>query len=310
MAPVMKKAAVLGATGATGREIARELVRRGVPVRVVSRSAENLARDFGDLDVERHAADLVDPHAARAAAADADLLFHCVGLPAETMHLLGPIAENVAATTTETGARGVLVTSYWSYEPVRETPIREDHPREPRAVKCRYRKEEEDAFAAAGAAVVCLPDFYGPGASAEVSLLNQAVRSIATGMPANWVGSLDAERDFLYLPDLGRPIVDLALADGDVSGRWHLTGSGAAVPRDLLAAAAKAAGAPLKVRRLGPGLAFALGLVSRQIRALRELIPLYSNPAVMDGAKLRARIGEWPVTPYAESIPATLALYR
>lgn len=58
------RAVVFGATGTTGREIVRELRRRDIATRAVSRSSEKLARDFGDLDVERHAADLADPSAA------------------------------------------------------------------------------------------------------------------------------------------------------------------------------------------------------------------------------------------------------
>ena len=75
MTPVMEmqRAAIIGATGSTGIHLARELVRRGTPVRVLSRSAANLERAFATLDVERVEADAVDVEAVRRGIADCDV---------------------------------------------------------------------------------------------------------------------------------------------------------------------------------------------------------------------------------------------
>jgi uncharacterized protein YbjT (DUF2867 family) len=48
----IRKAVIFGATGATGRQIARELLRRDIRTRVVSRSRTNLEGAFGGMDVE------------------------------------------------------------------------------------------------------------------------------------------------------------------------------------------------------------------------------------------------------------------
>jgi len=45
-APPFRKAAVLGASGSTGRELVSELLARGVATRAVSRSLPNLRRNF------------------------------------------------------------------------------------------------------------------------------------------------------------------------------------------------------------------------------------------------------------------------
>ncbi|HKK07431.1 MAG TPA: NAD(P)H-binding protein, partial [Gemmatimonadota bacterium] len=77
----LRRAALFGATGSLGRHLAGELLSRGIEVRAVSRSRENLERDFGGMDVDVHPADLCQPAAACRVAEGCDLLFHCVGLP-------------------------------------------------------------------------------------------------------------------------------------------------------------------------------------------------------------------------------------
>ena len=305
------KAAVLGATGVTGREIVRELVRRQIPVRAVSRRAGNLERDFGNEDaVERVVADLTDPGAVLRATGGCDLLFHCVGLPLAEMHLHPEIAGNVAAAAKATGARVMLITGYWAYSPVKDLPITEFHLREPRALKCAYRKQQEDRLAEAGAAIVCLPDFYGPGVGREASILNAAVLAVAEGRKADWPGNADAKRDFLYVPDLGPPAVELATRDLAYGQRWNFDGSGPMEPRRLLDLAGEVVGRPARVRVNG-ALALALvGIFSPTVRQFRELLPLYSRPAFLCGKKLGHMIGEFPRTSYEDGIRALIGRSR
>ncbi len=127
----IRKAAIFGATGVTGRMIARELLGRHIAVRAVSRSEPRLAESFGKSDVEIRSADLREASAASGAAAGCGLIFHCVGLPYREFRDHPIIAEETATAIHDTGARCVLVSSYYAYEPVRPVPVREDAPREP-----------------------------------------------------------------------------------------------------------------------------------------------------------------------------------
>jgi uncharacterized protein YbjT (DUF2867 family) len=80
------KAAIIGATGATGPHLATALAEAGIGVRVVTRRAEALARLFPAAAVEKVAADALDAAALARAVAGCDLVVDCIGLPAGEMH--------------------------------------------------------------------------------------------------------------------------------------------------------------------------------------------------------------------------------
>ncbi|MFX7052372.1 NAD-dependent epimerase/dehydratase family protein, partial [Acinetobacter baumannii] len=84
------------------------------------------------------------------------------------------------------------------------------HPRNPHTFKGRMRKAQEDLLMQADstgrirAAVLRLPDFYGPGV--EASFLHGAIKAAAQGGTADMIGPLDRPHEFVFVPDVG-PVV-------------------------------------------------------------------------------------------------------
>jgi NAD(P)H-binding len=101
----VRKAAILGATGPTGRHLARELAARGIAVRV----EERLAQAFAGTPAETMAADVLDPEATQRAVDGCDLVADCIGLPIDQIADHVPTARNVAGAVRRTGARGIHV---------------------------------------------------------------------------------------------------------------------------------------------------------------------------------------------------------
>lgn len=161
---------------------------------------------------------------------------HCVGVPVERFNDHISIARNTVSAMRATGARAVLVSSFWSYGPVRTNPVSETHPRKPWSEKERVRKDQESLFQEAAAAVTVLPDFYGP--DADIGFLNPALRTIEAGKTANWIGRLDAPRELIYVPDAASPLVELARHDKAYGERWNVSGPGAVTARRLIEIAA------------------------------------------------------------------------
>lgn len=264
------KAAIFGATGPIGRRVAAALLEREVEVRVVSRSLESLMGHFEGWPVEHHPADLEDPDAA-----------------------------------SQAGARALLVTSYWSYGPGDRDPMPESRPMAPGSEKAAIRAEQERVFLDAGGAVARLPDFYGPDEG--LSLLNDALDAVRLGRTATWPGDPDAPREFLYYPDAGRMVADLALRDEAYGEPWNVPGSGPEAPRRILAMAAAAAGTTPNVRRIRPWMARLVGIFRSDVRAAVDVMPLYDAPAVLDTSKIKRLLGPVETTPYQAAIRATLA---
>jgi len=296
-------AAVIGATGATGRVIARELLGRGVPVRVVSRSGARLERDFADTPAERVVADVLDPAAAGRAAEGCGLVFDCVGVPLGSFAQHLDITRNLIDAAGAAGARLILISGYWSQAPAGGA-IAADTPPKPTDPYSRVRIEQEQTAIDAGACVVILPDFFGPGAG--VSVLNDAIETILTAGSALWPGDPRAARDFIYIPDAGAPIVRLALDDRSFGRRWVLAGSGVTTPRDALLLAAQRLKRRARVKRVSPVMMRLGAMIRKDVRLFKPVYPIYNASATFDDDATRDLIGDWPRTGYGDAIPTTI----
>jgi nucleoside-diphosphate-sugar epimerase len=158
----MMKIAVVGATGPTGIHLVAELRKTVASVRVIARSTDRLARLFPEAAVEKWPADVLEADATLRAIEGCDLVYDCIGLPGDQMHLHPVTARNIAGALRHTKVRCVQVSSYWAYYPQVPTEINESHPRIGGPPWVRHRREAEDVLCAAGAAILHLPDFYGP----------------------------------------------------------------------------------------------------------------------------------------------------
>lgn len=304
-----KRVAVFGATGPTGVFLTRELLSRGLEVRVVSRSRKNLEKTFLDDRVGVFPADLMIQENALDAAEGCQLVFHCVGLPAEHFEKHLDLTKKVLKGLEAVGARGVLLSSFWSYGPrVDQETVREDARRNPASRKEEIRLKQEELFLKKGHCVVSLPDFYGP--RADIGFLNPALRAIAAGNTANWVGDLDGKREFIFVPDIATPLVDLATMEEAYGERWNLAGPGVTTAREVLETASVLSNTELKVRNPGKLLFNLLSLFSSEVRAIKDLYPLYMNPPILDTTKLRGLIGDYEITPYDEGLSHTLDWIR
>jgi nucleoside-diphosphate-sugar epimerase len=297
-------AAVIGATGPTGKHLARELVRRGVDVRVISRSDENLERAFAGLDVQRVAADAVDAEAVRRAIDGCEVAFDCIGLPAEHMDLHPVTAKAVSDAASAVGCRCVQISSFWSYLPARSQPINEGSPREGGNFYIRMRRQAEDIVLAGGGAVLHLPDFFGP--EVHSSSLQNFLQEAAGGGRANWIGAADTDRDYVFVPDAMRVAADLAGHDGAYGKRWVLGGSGALSARRAAEIAGDHLGRKVSIRSAPPWMLRIISFFSADLRAFMPMVPHYAQPISFDDCRLAELIGPIEHTVYAAAIPTTL----
>lgn len=293
---------VLGATGATGRVLVSEIARRGHRVHAVSRSMENLRHAFPEGNVDLHAANLRDARHVAKVVSLADMVFVCIGISPAHFKRHIAMAHLITEAAQARRARCLLLSPYWSYTPIHSNPIDETHPRNPFAHLARIRKQQEDIYLDAGAAVVHLPDFFGPTVADHLSPLNAAIRRLRLGKTIQWLGDPEATRDFFYVPDLPDILLPLAAQPAAFGRRINIPGSGPIAPRQLLEQAAARFDQPLRLTPLPGWLINLASVFSADIRAARTLLAIYQKPVWMAGSRLDQLIGPSLRTSYEESI--------
>ena len=311
----MDHVAIFGAAGAIGRAVGAELERRGIQFRVVGRSRQKLEQAFGKMaHAEIFPADLSAAGAAGAAARGVDTIIYCVGLPYPS-HQLHPVLMRTTLEAAKLAKvpRLVLPSSVYSYGVPRAPSVAETHARDPYTRKGKYRKQQEDLVLEAHAAgavqgmVVRLPDFYGP--HAELSLANPMFRAALDGKTANWVGPVNTPHEFVYVPDTGPVIVDLASREECYGEAWNFGGAATINTLDFITRIYRAVGRAPKYRTVGAGMLKFLGWFNPTLREVVEMLYLQETPVILDDRKLMAKL---PVhkTPYDDGIRQTLDWMR
>jgi nucleoside-diphosphate-sugar epimerase len=301
---MIAKAAIVGATGATGIALAAELSAAGIGVRAIARRAEALARLFPSATIEKVPGDARDANALARAVAGCDLVVDCIGLPAPAMHEHAITARAIAAAAKGAGARLLQVSSFWAYLPLRHSPLQETHPREGGNAYIAARREAEDIMQAAGAAIVHLPDFFGPHVAA--SALQQPLADAARGRAMNWIGPRDLAREYAFVPDAMRLVAALARRPEAYGERWIFPGSGPLTGAEAASIASRHLGRAVKLRTAGAGLMRIVSLFNRAAREFLPMVPHYLQPIRYDASKLARLLGPLRTTPYDQAIPATL----
>jgi len=314
--PLIQKAAIFGAAGAIGPQVAAELNRRGIPFRVVGRQRARLESTFGGIGhAEIFEADLADLRSASADARGVDTIVYSLGLPYPSHHLHpGLMRTTLEAARAMQVARIVLVSSVYPYGVPRASRVAETHPREPETRKGRYRKEQEDLVLDAhregriAGSIVRLPDFYGPGA--DNSLANPIFRAALAGKTANWVGPVNAPHEFVFVPDAGPVIADLAERADCYGEAWNYGGPGEINTLDFITRIYRATGRAPKYRAVGRGVVKVMGWFNPVMRELLEMLYLEETPVILDDSKLQAKLGTPRKTTYDDGIRKTLEWMR
>lgn len=312
----IQKVALFGAAGAVGHALAPELVRRGIPFRVVGRNRARLEAEFGSLpQVEVLDADLSQLRGAGAAARGIDTILYCVGLPYPSHHLHPALMRTtLEAATAMQVKRVVLISSVYAYGVPRASRVPETHSREPQTRKGAYRKEQEDLVLEAhqkgtlAGMIVRLPDFYGP--YAELGLANPIFRAALAGKTANWVGPDNTAHEFVYMPDAGPVLLDLAACAECYGEAWNFGGAGQINTMDFITRIYRAVGRSPKYRAAGHGMLKLLGYFNPTIREVIEMLYLQETPVILDDSKLIAKLGAVHKTSYDEGIQKTLDWMR
>ena len=156
--------------------------------------------------------------------------------------------------------------------------------------------------------ILRLPDFYGPGV--DKSYLHSLFEAAAKGGTANMLGPIDTPHQFVYVPDVGPVVLDLA-AKPEAYGRWwNFAGSGVMTQREIVDEVFAMAGRKPKTLVAGKTMLRLMGLFQPVMRELVEMNYLLTTPVLLDDSALVELLGSVHRTGYAEGLRLTLEAYR
>jgi nucleoside-diphosphate-sugar epimerase len=312
-----RRALVLGATGAIGAEVARQLREAGWTVRALHRRAAQIAQPGDGIDWQQ--GDAMDREAVMRAARGCAVIVHAVNPPGyrNWSKLVLPMIGNTIEAARAAGATVLLPGTVYNYGPDTFPTLSESQPQRPLTRKGAIRVELERQLQAATeqgvrAIVVRAGDFFGPHLTAN-SWFSQGL--VQAGRPVGVVrvpGARGVGHQWAYVPDVARTMVELIerratlapFATYHFGGHWDADGTQMA---QAIARVARRHGAKPRVGRFPWALVYAAAPFVTTMREVLEMRYLWREPIRLDNARLVATLGREPHTPLDSAVAATLA---
>lgn len=302
---------ILGATGQIAVELARELNRAYTTnLRLVSRRPEKV-NDSDSLVP----ADLLDAGQAARAVEGSSIVYFTAGLPPDTRlweEQFPTMLKNALDATRAAKAKFVYFDNTYMY-PQDGRVLTEASVFEPLGRKGKVRAAMASMVlqeAARGEIPVVIgraPEFYGPDKTQSITN-TLVIDKIKLGQTPRVPVRDDTRRTLIWTPDASRALAALGNAADTFGQTWHLPCDDDRLTyRQIVALASELVGREPSYRVLGKWTLIAAGLLSRQVRELRELLPRYERDNLFDSAKFKRRFPEFQVTTYRRGLEQLFA---
>jgi len=313
METTAKQHIVLG-TGAIGRAIMEELIKRGESVRMVNRSGK---MDEIPATMELVAADLYDPARVKEVTQGAQVVYqasqpHYYEWPEK----FPPLQKSIIDGLTGSSVKLVIVENTYMYGATNGKPMTEDMPHNPHTRKGKVRSELNKAALAAhqaGKLKVAIgrgSDFFGPWGLEQTPMGSRAFYPILNGKSAQQIGDVDMPHTHTFLKDFGRALVILgehSEADGQA---WHVPNDMPRITqRDMIKNFAEQAGVPAKISSMSKLTMKMVGLFIPEVKEMVEMLYEFDQPFIMDSSKFERTFG-MQATPMRDAIRETVAWFK
>ncbi|MBM9546862.1 SDR family NAD(P)-dependent oxidoreductase [Leptospira sp. 201903074] len=308
----MEKVLVLGATGGTGKALVQELMARGIATIAFGRNQgalEILAKELGNpKKLELALGDVFKWESIRDAAKTADIIFQAANVPYQEMAAKSLLlAESVMKAAEANSQKIVFVDGIYVYGPNPGYAVEESYPRKPNSKKGKIRIEMEnlifsDRWKQSKPLIVRLPDYYGP--SSKNAYLNPTLEGLAFGKTALFIGDTSVKREYIYLPDAAKMIVNLASRESSYGRNWNVPGQVISA-KEIVKIAKQTTGKRTFLIPVGKITLVLAGIFDSFLREVVEMMYLTKDPLVLSGAQYEREIGAIPKTPFEKGLKET-----
>jgi len=297
---------ILGAGGAIGHHLAKELKNYTENIRLVSRNPEKVNPSDQLL-----AADLMDTAQVNKAVSGSSIVYVTVGFPYsyKVWKECWPVfTRNVLDACTEHKCRLVFFDNIYMYDPAYLNGMSEETPIKPPSKKGRVRAGIAQMImdhvneGKLEALIARSADFYGPGIKNTSMLTETAFEPLSKGKKANWMSSLNYKHSFTYTPDAGKATALLGKTDSAYGQVWHLpTAENPMTGKEWIDAIAGEMGVQAKTQVATKLVVRMLGLFMPIMREMVEMMYQYDRDYVFKSDKFNQHFSMRP-TPYPEGI--------
>jgi nucleoside-diphosphate-sugar epimerase len=302
---------ILGAGGAIGTELVKELSARSEPIRLVSRNpklvpgaAEVVAADLSNLDDTLRAV------------SGSRVAFLIVGLKYDVKvwrELWPRIMRNAIEACKRSNARLIFFDNVYMYGKV-EGAMTEETPFRPITKKGEIRAAvattllNEIKAGNLTALIARSADFYGPRVA--TGLPNKLVfDKFAKGAKAMWLANDSVKHSFTFTPDAARSLVLLADTEDAWNQTWHVpTAPEPRTGKEFIELVANEFGKQPKYRVITRPMLWVVGWFDTATRELYEMYYQYEFDYVFDSTKFINAFRFQP-TSYPEGIHRTAQPY-
>lgn len=297
---------ILGAGGAIGTEMAKELTRYTQSIRLVSRNPKKV-----NPTDQLFPADITNEEELDKAIAGSEIVYVLVGFPyfAKQWKKFWPsTVRNIIKSCKKYHSKLVFFDNIYMYDPDYLSKMDENTPQNPSSKKGKIRKEVADMImkeVQAGtltALIARSADFYGPHIERNSVLNETATKNLAKGGTATWFCSLDKKHSYTYTPDATKATALLGNTPDAYQQVWHLpTAPDPMTGSEWVHAIAAALDVKPKAMAVPAWIIKTAGIFIPLMRELGEMLYQYDRDYVFSSEKFEKRFDISP-TPYQEGI--------
>ena len=297
---------ILGANGQIATELARELKALYTDkLRLVSRNPRKV-----NATDELVVANLLDTAQTLAAVQGSEIVYFTAGLPPDTElweKQFPTMLKNALAATRAVGAKFVYFDNTYMYPQTAQLQTEDIH-FAPVGRKGRVRAAmaemvlQEMKRGEIAVLIARAPEFYGPGNTQSITN-TLVIDPLKQGHKAKIPVRDDSLRTLIWTPDASRALALLGNTPDAYGQTWHLP---CWEPRLTYQQFAKLAGEVFgqtaSYRVLPRWLLSTVGLFSKQVGELKELLPRYAQDNLFDSSKFKQRFPDFQVTSYRQGL--------
>lgn len=308
---------VVFGSGPLGLAVVDALLKRGKPVRLVSRSDK---REGVPAGVEVVRGDATNPADTVRLTRGATHVYNCLNAPDyhKWPEQFPPLQAGVLAGASAAGAKLVVLENLYMYGPHGGVPLTETTPMRATGLRGKTRKTMTEALFAAhreGRVRVTsarAADFYGPGVGQSLvgkDVFAKALRGERVTLAAN----PELPHSLSFISDVGEALVRLGEDDRALGQAWHVPNAPAVPLGEFIEQVFEAAGKRTKATYLPKAVTRALlpvmGAFIPPVRGLSENLYQTYEPFVADDRAYKNTFGDH-ATPLQNGVERTLEWLR